>query len=225
MKKWLALVSITILAFASGYLIISTTHFSTPSSESASLTVVENSPVSTVPTAEGAPALWASSASSIPELLAEADLVIRARVANAPEPRVVSFSGPIVAEDGTIIGEGVDKVAFSDTEMEVIEVYKGLSQKFITVMQTGGRVDGGEQQFWLEGDPLYIKGEEVILFLVDISNDSIHAKGRALYRTVNPAGRYTIQGFQVLNSADSSSTGALPNTLAELVGQIKEAMK
>ncbi|MGC8988499.1 MAG: hypothetical protein ACP5MD_00080 [Verrucomicrobiia bacterium] len=214
MKKWLVLASTVILAFALGYLLTSISRSLSIDSTPSSLGSAEDSSISMAPTPVSAPALWASSASTIAELVAEADLVIRARVIKDPEPRVVSFPGPIVAEDGTVIGEGVDKVTFFDTEMEVIEIYKGPTMKIITVMQTGG----------IEGDPPYLKNEEAILFLVDISDDPIHAQGRALYRIVNPAGRYTIKGLEVLSHAEFSPSVTPPKTVDELVRQIKEAV-
>ncbi len=191
MKKWLALVTLVGLVSAVGYLMAL-------SYRSAAKDDEPSSPPITRPTSASVPALWASSASTVPELVAEADLVARVRAISEPDPRTVSFSGPILAEDGTSIGEGVDKVTFSDTQMEVLEIYKGSTEKFIAVMQTGSVLQGNS----LEGDPLYVRGEESILFLVDISDDPTHAKGRSLYRIVNPAGRYTIQGSQVLNLAE-----------------------
>lgn len=223
MKKWIVLASTAILALALGYLLTSIGRSSSMGSTRSSSGSAEDSSISMAPTPVNAPALWASSASTIAELLAEADLVIRAKVIKDPEPRVVSFPGPIVAENGTVIGEGVDKVMFSDTEMEVIEIYKGPTRKIVTVMQTGGIVGDTGQQFSLEGDPLYLKNEEAILFLVDVSDDPIHAQGRALYRIVNPAGRYTIKGLEVLSHAEFSSSVTLPKTIDELVRQIKEA--
>lgn len=226
MKKWLVLASMAVLAFAAGYLLTSISRSSALSNERSSLHSAKDSPIAMAPTPVGVPALWASSASTIAELVAEADLVIRARAIKGPEPRVVSFHGPIMTEDGrTVIGEAVDEVTFSDTEMEVIEIYKGSAGKLITVMQTGGVAGDTGQHFWLEGEPLYVEGEEVILFLVDVSNDPIHAQGRTLYRIVNPAGRYTIQGSEVLNWAEFSSPVTLPKTVDELVRQIREAVK
>ncbi|MEN4011522.1 MAG: hypothetical protein AB1453_02570 [Chloroflexota bacterium] len=225
MKKWIALASIAIFALALGYLLTKISRSSSMDGTRSSLGSAEDSSIiSMAPTPVSAPALWASSASTIAELVAEADLVIRARVIQDPEPRVVSFHGPIVAEDGTVIGEGVDKVIFSDTEVEVVEIYKGSTRTIITVMQTGGIVGDTGQRFSLGGDPLYLKNEEVILFLVDISDDPIHAQGRTLYRIVNPAGRYTIKGVEVLNHGEFSPSAALPKTVDELVRQIKEAV-
>ncbi len=214
MKKWLVLVSTVILAFALGYLFTSLSRSSNINGVRFSWGGTEDSPISMAPTPVSVPALWASSASTIAELAVEADLIIRARVVKEPESRVVSFSGPMVAEDGTVVGEVVDKITFFDTEMEVLDVYKGPAKKIVTVMQTAR----------IEGDPLYLKKEEVILFLVDISDDPIHSQGRALYRIVNPAGRYTIEGSEVLGHAEFSPAVTHPKTVDELVRQIKEAV-
>jgi hypothetical protein len=176
---------------------------------------------------EGVTAIWASSASSVAEVLAEANLVVRVKVIGDPEPRIVSFSGPMLAEDGSVIGEGTDTMTFSDTQMEVLEVYKGITKEIITVMQTGsispGASDSERQGSSIEGDPIFEKGEEFVLFLVDISDDSIHAQGRNLYRIVNPAGRYTIQGSQVYSEAEYLAAD-YPLSLDELIKQIELAL-
>lgn len=227
MKKWFLLVPLALLAFALGYGIIalSQTLASVNAEAFSSYRAEMALPLDTAPVPAGAVALWVSPAASVPELVAEADLVLRARVLKAPVLRVEAFPGPVVAEDGTVIGEKTDTVAFSDTEMEVIEVYKGAAEKTVMVMQTGGTGEAiaGQRQFALEGDPLYTPNEEVILFLVDISEDAVHAQGRMLYRVVNPAGRYTLQGAQVLNYAEAAPT--LPKTVEELVAQIREAVE
>ncbi len=171
----------------------------------------------------GSPATWASYASSVAQVLAEADLVVRARVVAGPEPRVVSFPMPILAADGSVAGEFVDKVLFSDTEMEVLETFVGSPEERITVMQTGGvYADGSEH--WLDGDPLYDAGEEAVLFLAHLSPDSVHAQGRTLlFRVVNPTGRYTIQDTRALTYAESPSS-SIPTTYDELVRQIRDAL-
>ncbi len=226
MRKSLALTALAVLALVTAYSSASNHRFlgSGQNTTSSSLPGIGDSPIAMAPTRGAMPAVWASSVSTIPELVAEADAVVRARVLKKPVARTVSFPGPILAEDGTVIGETVDTVTFSDTEMEVIEALKGSPAKTILVMQTGAASADASQQVWLEGDPLYVEGEELVLFLVDISNDPIHSPGRILYRAVNPAGRYTVRGSQVLNYAQSPSS-ALPQTVDELVAKIREAMK
>lgn len=222
MKKRFTLTGVTlILIIIAGYYFVL--------SEAAEDLTASGSTVSSIampPTPAGAPVVWASSASMISELVMEADLIVRAIVVREPEPRVVSFPVPIWAEDGTIIEEGFDKITFSDTQMEVMEVYKGLLENnFILVMQTGAKETGAQGDgldFSLRGDPLYTEGEESILFLVDISDDPIHSQGRYLYRIINPAGRYTIQGAEAVSHSERLSSSEASKTVDELVRQIKE---
>lgn len=180
----------------------------------------------TTSVAQGAPAVWASSADSVAKVFAEADLVARVKVTADPTPRTVSFGGPMLAEDGTEIGEAVDKITFLDTPMNILEVYKGTADGEILVMQTGSMGQGADgnalQASSLEGDPLYIKGGEYLLFLVDISDDPIHAQGRALYRIVNPAGRYTVDGVNVWSEPEFTTINS-PKTMTELLQQIQLA--
>jgi hypothetical protein len=222
MKKWLILASGVIVVSIVGFYLATSTYRPTAQQHEAAPSV------QTHPTpASGAPAVWASHASTIPQLVAEADIIARVRAVERPKPRLLSMKLPIVTDDGKTIGEKVDTVLFSDTTMEVLAVYKGSADKQIIVMQTGGEQPGGigqGQTESLEGDPLFTKGEESILFLVNISHDQKHALGRTLYRVVNPAGRYTIKGSQVFNHAEFSPSDA-PKTAEELVMQIKQAVK
>jgi hypothetical protein len=107
---------------------------------------------------------------------------------------------------------------FSDTLVQVIDVYKGSAPQQIWIMQTGnesiGVVDG----------PLFARGEDAILFLVDISDDKIHAHDRALYRVVNPNGRYIVQGTRVFLPAPTENATKPPATLEDLVQQIRMAV-
>jgi len=79
------------------------------------------------------------------------------------------------------------------------------------------------QRLSVKDDPLYVVGEESVLFLVDISDDPIHAQGRTLYRTINPAGRYAVQGIEVHDHSESPVTGSCRHILEELISQIRQA--
>ena len=145
-----------------------------------------------------------------------------------PEPRIETFTEPIWSEDGKITGKVENKLVFSDTQMQVLDVYKGEPVNLITVMQTGGAIrdlPNSSVRLSIEDDPLYIRGEESVLFLVNISDDSIHSHGRTLYRIINPASRYTINSFDVNNHYEFSSSTIYPKTIDELISQIQEALK
>lgn len=168
---------------------------------------------------------WASKATTIEELVLEADLVVRGRVIEAPVTRVVRIESSMVDENGGVIGTDVIKVLFSDTVFEVVKTYLGESPLQITVMQTGGYdptvskgvVDAAD-------DPLYKVGEGYILFLVNVSGDHIHAPDRELYRIVNPFGRYGIDGETVFSYGQNSGTDAafVTSTIKDLEMQIEQ---
>jgi hypothetical protein len=169
-------------------------------------------------------ASWVSQAITVDQLMAEADLVVKARVSEAPKTRVVRHKFPIMDEKGTEIGSKVDELAFSDTVFEVTETYSGKSAAKITVMQTGGSLpESPNSKSEMSDDPLYNVGEEYILFLVDISGDPVQAPGGGeLYRIVNPSGRYRIDGKNVSSYAENVDSVQLPATLGELEAQIKK---
>jgi hypothetical protein len=168
-------------------------------------------------------ASWVSQAMTVDQLMAEANLVVKARVSEAPKTRVVRNELPIMDEKGSKIGLKIDELAFSDTVFEVVEVYSGKSSSKITVMQTGGSIPKNpNSQSEMPDDPLYNFGEEYVLFLVDISGDPVQAPGRELYRIVNPSGRYRIDGTNVSSYAGIVDSVQLPATLGELEAQIQK---
>lgn len=170
-------------------------------------------------------AVWASNATTVKELMLESDLVVRARVVEAPVTRVIRVEAPTLDEKGNIVDSTVIKVLFSDTVFEVLKTYVGKPSLKITVMQTGGfdpTVSRGVEE--ITDDPLYKVGEEYILFLVDISGDHVHAADRELYRIVNPSGRYGINGESVLSYGENLQSVQLPTEAAELETQIEQAI-
>jgi hypothetical protein len=167
---------------------------------------------------------WASSAVTVAEQTAEADLVAHVRVDKVHPSRKLE---QVLQPDSRGTGGApiVDVMPFTDTEMQVLKVYKGSVKPSITVMQTGGAVPATDRHaavnLEVEGNPLFVEGSEHILFLKDISGDRVHGKDREIYRIVNPAGRYTVQGNDVASmrevveqttNAESEQTipGALP---------------
>lgn len=90
-------------------------------------------------------------------------------------------------------------------------VYKGPADNYITVMQTGGLLspvnEDSRFNLEIEGGPIFTGGDEYILFLKDISGDKVHSQNRELYRIINPAGRYAIDGDIVPSFADVAGFG------------------
>lgn len=173
----------------------------------------------------GSVADWESRALSVPDLARAADIIVRAQVIEAPASRTITQDLPMVDENGAPVAMVTDSMLFSDTLFEVVESYSGTPPSKIYVMQTGGTSQDGRVVIEFPDDPLYRVGEEYVLFLVDISGDEVQALDRELYRVVNPAGRFLIDGAKVKSFwADTAATEMLPLTMEELVAQIKQAV-
>jgi hypothetical protein len=166
---------------------------------------------------------WVSQADTVSELSREADLIVFARVRQAPVSRIVTQELPMLDENGQTIGMATDSLPFSDTLFEVIKTYSGPSLSEVLVMQTGGTTPATQQTVQMVDDPLYTVGEEYILFLVDISGDEIHASDRQLYRTVNPAGRFQVVADAVIAIPVEGADEPLPATVDALEKQIMES--
>lgn len=146
----------------------------------------------------GAHAAWVSSAEAVSELTQEADLVVRVQALQNGEPRYLWSPAPARAERT----DGRSTFVFTDTEVEVLEVYRGDAQvgDRLWTLQTGGDLvtrSGEISRMELAEDPIYRPGDEMVLFLIDVSSDPVHAKGRELYRAVNPNGRFQVEGSLV----------------------------
>lgn len=178
-------------------------------------------------TAQTSAASWVSQAITVKQLTSEANLIVRARVSKAPVTRIVSIELPMVGENNVPTGSSkTDQLPFSDTLFNVLDTYYGKSSPTISVMQTGGAFpETPDVKLEMPDDPLYIVGDEYILFLVDISGDPVQAPGRQLYRIVNPSGRYRIDGSSVFSYGINLSSVRLPATVIELEAQIKQAVK
>ena len=166
-------------------------------------------------------AAWISSANTVGEQALEADLIVRVQALDRGDTRRLWH--PVPAG-----GKRAGSFVFTDTLVEVLEVYRGDVQvgDVLPIMQTGGEIAvGGERsRVQLAEDPLYDLDSEMVLFLLDISGDSVHAAGSDLYRTINPAGRYDVQGTLVSSSADFGPTARRPGTLESLESEIREAV-
>ncbi len=175
----------------------------------------------------GGSANWISTAYTVRDQLNEADVVVRARVVKVNDARELRVPVPVRTPDGKDLGTVVDVLPFTDSDLEVLEVYKGSPASHIVVMQTGGVVPakGGRAGISVitEDDPILFAGSEYILFLKDISDDPVHAQGRMLYRAVNPAGRYRVAGTEVASPYGFPPGFAPPKTLSELVDRIQRA--
>jgi len=172
-------------------------------------------------------AQWSSAATTIDEQSAEANVIVHVRAREVGTVRAVEMRIDAASQKSDF---KVDALPFSDSRMEVVKTYKGSVPSIITVMQTGGQLAATERHpsinMVLDGDPLFVGGQEHVLFLKDISGDEIHAKDRALYQTVNPAGRYDIESGSVAIQADSALLGSYspPTTLEALEAQIERSL-
>lgn len=179
--------------------------------------------IASQPAAEGgAHAAWISSAETIAEQSQEADLIVRVQVVDQAEPRFMWSPTP----DGIDRADGRSTFAFTDTQVEVLEVYDGKAEvgDRLWTLQTGGDLvtkTGAISRLELDDDPLYRVGQEMVLFLVDISDDPVHANGRPMFRTVNPMGRFEIEGDLASRTVLTDSAKAAGQvSLAALEAQI-----
>lgn len=171
---------------------------------------------------------WVSKATTIKELVAEADLIVWGRVVEAPVTRILRNEAPISDANGNITGSMINEALFSDTVFEVLKVYSGKAPAKILVMQTGGFNAATGIRDEMMDDPLYEIGKEYILFLVDISEDPIQSAGRQLYRTINPAGRYGIGDGKAhaYGAYGAYIDDVLPSPkIVDLEAQIREAVE
>ena len=184
------------------------------------ITVMAIAPTESVLQGE-AHAAWTSNAQTVAQQVMEADLVVRVQVVGQSDARHLWHPTPEGAKPGRFV--------FTDSEVEVLEVYRGNVNvgDRLPVLQTGGDLitRGGKlSRLELREDPIYQFGAEMVLFLVDISGDSVHAPNRDLYRTVNPLGRYEIEGGFVGNRAFGDHTKARELDLASLETEIRDAV-
>jgi hypothetical protein len=174
-------------------------------------------------------AMWGSKAVTVDELMREADLVVRVKASSNPVSRMVGFTQKKIevrGDERKPAGTYVDNIIFSDTNFEVLRLYKGQLPKELVVVQTGGinpKIPDHVEQF--PDDPIYKLGEEYVLFLKDFS-DPVHGN-RAVYFTLNPSGRYIINGDSVKNYANSAlnSEGKnIPQNIGDLEAQIASSV-
>ncbi|MEM8932442.1 MAG: hypothetical protein AAGE94_14770 [Acidobacteriota bacterium] len=139
-------------------------------------------------------ASWANGAETVIDLVRDSAIVVRAQAVDRGETRSFWQPAPNGAQRAPFV--------FTDTEIEVLEVFRGDVEvgDRLQVMQTGGEYtlkNGTVNLVEMNDDPIYRFGDEMVLFLADISGDSVHAADRQLFRTVNPMGRFQVQGTTV----------------------------
>lgn len=177
----------------------------------------------------GAPeptAAWASDAMNPTELVREADLVVRVQVVDQDDAYAVTpapFRDPRAVAELQALGRQVPRLLFTPSHLEILEVYDGAAQAGdrVKVLQTGGEL-GGERSELLD-DPLYRVGTEHVLFLRDLATEGPQAGGEATFVTVNPAGRYEVEGEQVL--AQTTFFGADPEAAATDLGELEAEIR
>lgn len=175
-------------------------------------------------TEAGFHASWIRDADTVAELSRESDLIVRVQTLDRRPPRALWQPVP----GRTANADGTARFLFTDTQVEVLEVYAGKVEigDRLWVLQTGGEaIDGrGElSRTEVAEDPLYELGNEMVLFLVDISNDPVHAPNAQLFRTVNPAGRFEVAGGRVA-SAPIGHAAERPGDLDTLEREIRDTL-
>lgn len=163
-------------------------------------------------------ASWANSPKSLKEAHAIAKTIVLAEVI-----AVEQGDDLVVPVDGELNDE--DRVPTQRVTLNVIKSYKGGDKTIdtVTLFQTGGvqtqapTSDNGKElesnaaQVILEGDPLYVIGEQYLLMLEDGPN--------GMQRTISPEGRYLLQGDGTLKAmVDNDMT-------QEVVGKSAEALE
>jgi hypothetical protein len=166
-------------------------------------------------------AQWASSAGTVAQQSAEADVVVKGRILKVFKPRVFERS-PADSSDRFPLKFSV--MAFTEALLKVERVYAGDVRGNIRVVQTGGGVPETENhpelRMQLSDDPLFVEGADHVFFLQEISGDPILAPHRKLYRIVNSAGRYDVVGPNVVNY--SELPGQRPIRLRDLEREIQD---
>jgi hypothetical protein len=169
---------------------------------------------------------WGSPAGTVAQQVEEADIIIRGHVVKLFPPKV--FEKPLPGNEADRrFPPKFDVIAFTEALVKVDKVYLGNVPGTIRVIQTGGEVaeNDNHPDLLLEvgDDPLLEVGKEHVLFLQEVTGDPVLAPNHIVYRIVNSAGRYDIDG----NKAVSHSTisGQRPTRLSDLRQQIRRATR
>ncbi|MDP9120089.1 MAG: hypothetical protein M3O15_01780 [Acidobacteriota bacterium] len=179
------------------------------------LTLLHRGPVHVL-----AHAQWASAAGTVAQQAGQADLIVRARVHKVFRPKVFERR---LANPSDRLPAKFDVLPFTYVLLKVETVYRGEVEGNLRLVQTGGKVEATANHPALEialyDDPLLVEGSEHIFFLKNISGDPMLAPHHKVYRIINSAGRYDIQGGTVVSHSDIP--GQRPLLLKDLDAQIR----
>jgi hypothetical protein len=140
-------------------------------------------------------------------LVEASDLIVEARVVRRHVSRDVrSYPGQRVP------------VAFTESDVQVERVLKGSADGELRVVQVGAE---GPQQRYPEF-PLTVPGGRVVLFLVDVSHEPVHADGKKKYAILAPVGLLHVQGSRLTTRAPgwAASDEAAALSLEELRSRV-----
>lgn len=164
---------------------------------------------------------WASQAGTVAQQVEEADAVVRGHVTKILKPHIME--GPLGDQTDHRFPSKFDVLVFTEALFKVDKVFRGDVPELINVIQTGGTVPENANHPTLQvevgDDPLLVRGREYVLFLQEINDDSVLAPHRKVYRIVNSAGRYDINGDKVVSYSDLP--GKRPTRFADLRQQIR----
>lgn len=167
---------------------------------------------------------------TVADLTAVSDTVVRV-VIKSQTPRTLTSELPAYANSETSstipieaeelvdveqVGTRMISTIYTDSEVELLEVYKGSAEESMTIMQLGNVLDG------IATNNVMTIGNEYVLFLKDISGDEVHAPDRTLYRPMNPWGVYTVVDNQVIVNGENHGEASFPTTLDELEAEINQ---
>jgi len=143
-----------------------------------------------------ASAKWIKDFKSLREMTTDSDLVVVGVVTDIGPSRLIGDSPE--AADAAINAGAIPGLLVTDYQYKIEQVLKGKASvgDIITLTQTGGFWNGLTQ--YIQDDPLYELDERTILFLQDISGDSVLAPNEQKY-TINgtPQARFRIIDGQV----------------------------
>jgi len=109
-------------------------------------------------------------------------------------------------------------VSFTESVVRVERVLKGSADGELRVVQVGA--DRPEQRY--AEFPLIAPGSHVVLFLVDVSNEPVHADGTKKYVILAPVGLLHVQGSRMITRAPgwAASDEAAALSLGELRSRV-----
>jgi hypothetical protein len=165
---------------------------------------------------------------SLQEMAADSDLVVVGTVIGAQPSKLIRDSLPPEIQENIEKAGGVPGVIVTDYLFRVEKVLKGQVPKgeTIVIVQTGGTYNGVTE--YIEDDPLFAIQERAVLFLNDISGDSILTPNERKY-TINGTSqaRFRVTNGQIVPMMRNNLFVARFNGLAEedFIKAIQEAQR